>query len=260
MGMLKSEDTDPMLAENWRSSVTPEIVWTLNQRFQRDGMIVIRNVVPDNIRHAVREEVLSLLDKFAERRDLRLATTGNTARRMSVVPSETIAAEGKLITLLYRSEVLKAILQQLTGGPMLPCPSKDEEFLITRQERTGDTHGWHWGDYTYALIWIIETPPIDYGGMLQCVPHTHWDKSNPRINDYLCENLIKTYGFTTGDVYLLKTDTTLHRTVPLNRETTRIILNMTWGSPDDSSKKLVGDDRWWDNADAGAALRLSDPK
>jgi len=92
-----------MLDANWKSFATPDVVWSLNQQFQRDGMIIVRNVVPDNLRHAVREEVLSLLDRYAERRDLRLATTGNTARRMSVVPSETIAADGKLISLIYNS-------------------------------------------------------------------------------------------------------------------------------------------------------------
>lgn len=260
MNTLLSKDIDSMLDANWRSFATPEVVWSQSQQFQRDGMIIIRDIVPSNLRHAVREEVLSLLDRFAERRDLRLATTGNTARRMSVVPSETIAAEGKLISMLYQSEVLKAAVRQLTGRPLLPCPSKDEEFLITRQERVGDTHGWHWGDYSYALIWIIETPPVGYGGMLQCVPHTRWNKSDPKINDYLCQNLIKTYGFTTGDIYLLKTDTTLHRTVPLNRDTTRIILNMTWGSPEDQTKQLAGDDRWWDDANVPAALKMNDSK
>ena len=130
---------------------------------------------------------------------------------------------------------------------MVTCPSEDELFLITCQEKPGDTHGWHWGDFRYALIWLLEAPPVEYGGMLQCVPHTRWDKQNPQINRYLIENPIRTYGFVTRDIYLLKTDTTLHRTVPLDREARRIILNMTWGCPDDLTRPLQGNDRWWSN-------------
>jgi hypothetical protein len=172
---------------------------------------------------------------------------------MSVVKSEFIAEGGELIGTLYRSEPLINALGRIAGEALLPCPSKDEEFLVTRQEKKGDTHGWHWGDYSFALIWIIETPPLGYGGMLQCVPHTTWDKSNPRIHEYLCANPIMTYGFQTGDIYFLRTDTTLHRTVPLTVDARRIILNLTWAAQKDIDGKLVGDDRWWEDKDAGAA-------
>ena len=130
---------------------------------------------------------------------------------------------------------------------------------ICRQESKGDTHGWHWGDYAYALIWIIEAPEIEAGGMLQCVPHTSWDKKRPRINKYLCENQISTYSFESGDLYLLKTETTLHRTVPLSKDATRIMLNMTYAAAGDNEKKsLKGDDRWWDKVNSEKASLISD--
>jgi len=217
----------------------------LSNKFKRDGLIKVSEAVPLEVRTAMKKEASRLLELYAERRDLKLATTGNTPRRMSVVISETIAANSDLINTVYRTLPLINFLEALAGEPLLPCPSKDEEFLITKQEKSGDTHGWHWGDYRFALIWILETPAIDYGGMLQCVPHTSWDKSNPRIHEYLCENSIRTYSFVSGDIYFLKADTTLHRTVPLNRDATRIMLNMTWGSIEDKSKKLFVNDRWW---------------
>jgi hypothetical protein len=92
--------------------------------------------------------------------------------------------------------------------------------------------------------------------MLQCVPHTRWNKSNPRIHEYLCDNPIQTYGFTTGDIYFLRTDTTLHRTVPLNRDTTRVILNMTWAAEKDLRRSLDGEDRWWEDSTAEAAQAI----
>jgi hypothetical protein len=103
------------------------------------------------------------------------------------------------------------------------------------------------------LIWVLVAPDIDAGGLLQCVPHTDWDKSAPRIFQHLVENPIETYHFSSGDVYFLKTDTTLHRTIPLRRDVTRIILNLTWASTTDMQRTLSEDDRWWDNADVTAA-------
>lgn len=258
-----SHDYDQVICDHTARWLDPETLFDLRTRFGRDGFTKVSDIVPNGIKDAVKTEVLALLDSHAERRDLLLKTTGNTPRFMSVVRSEVIADHGTLIAALYDSPSLVSAVGRISGEQPLPCPAKDEEFLITRQDRIGDTHGWHWGDFSFALIWIIDTPDIEAGGMLQCVPHTRWDKSDPRINRYLCANPIATYGFVPGDIYLLRTDTTLHRTVPLQRDGTRIILNMTWAAQRDLRRGLSGADRWWEDGrtaaatDAGTAPRPS---
>lgn len=231
-----------------------DVVTDQRSRFHRDGFIKLREVVTDEVRSAVRQEVLRLLDLHAERRDLLLETTGNTPRFMSVVRSEFVAKNSDFINSLYRSEPLISLLSAIAGEPLFPCPSEDEEFLITRQERRGDTHGWHWGDFSFALIWLIDTPDIEVGGMLQCVPHTEWNKRNPRIHHYLCENPIATYGFVPGDIYFLRTDTTLHRTVPLTQDAVRIIVNLTWAAAKDLERGVTKDDRWWEDRNVARAV------
>lgn len=221
--------------------------------FRANGVVDVTGLVSDDVFAAVRGEALRLLEQHAERRDLRLATTGNTPRYLSVVRSEIVAENSALIRQLYQSRDLLDPLEEIVGEKLIASPKKDEEFLITKHHVRGDTHGWHWGDYRYALIWILEAPAIERGGMLQCVPHTYWDKSNPRIHEWLTQSPIDTYYFSTGQLYLLKTDTTLHRTVPLEDDVTRIILNMTWASGDDLRRPLEGDDRWWDDANVSAA-------
>jgi len=75
--------------------------------------------------------------------------------------------------------------------------------------------------------------------MLQCVPHTNWDKDNPRVEEYLQQNPIRTYANATGDLYFLRSDTTLHRTIPLRTAATRIILNTCWASESDIEKGVT---------------------
>lgn len=232
-------------------------LFTLRNEFARHGFVRIREIVHDALRRDVTQDVHELISRESERRDLHLSTTDNTPRYMSVVRSEFIAENSKVIASLSKSNVLLDTLARIAGEKIVASVSKDEEFLITKQERKGDTHGWHWGDYSFALIWIIETPPVALGGMLQCVPHTFWDKTNPRVHDFLCSNPISTYGFVTGDLYFLRTDTTLHRTVPLNQDATRIILNMTWATEHQTDKKLQGQDRWWDDEKAPAANQVT---
>lgn len=250
------QDHDEIIREHTTKWLDAATQFEMRNRFDRDGFILVSSIVPAEVKQAVRAEVLGLLDEHAERRDLLLKTTDDTPRFMSVVRSEIIAEQGELVTALYGCASLISAIERITGERPHPCPAKDEEFLITRQERTGDTHGWHWGDFSFALIWIIDTPDIEQGGMLQCVPHTRWDKTNPRINRYLCANPIATYGFVPGDIYLLRTDTTLHRTVPLTRDGTRIILNMTFASEKDLRRGLTGQDRWWEDSAADAATTI----
>lgn len=245
------------LQEHHNNNFSEQRLFSQRHEFARDGFIKLRDVVGDDLREQITVEVKSLIERQLERRDLHLATTDNTPRYMSVVRSEFIAENSLLINALSKSDVLLGTLSQIAGTRIVPSVSKDEEYLITKQERKGDTHGWHWGDYSFALIWIIETPPVAKGGMLQCVPHTSWDKSNPRIHELLCSNPIATYGFKTGDIYFLRTDTTLHRTIPLNEDATRIILNMTWAAEKDLSANLHGNDRWWEDQHVEAAKSLT---
>jgi hypothetical protein len=211
------------------------LVLDISQRFRRYGYVKIRSLVPDDVKSAVDQDVYRLLER-AKRVDLRMKATSDSPRRMSTVGQQHIAAGSSLIPEIYRSAAMMDFLSEVAREPVLPCPYEPEQYVLTKQERAGDTHGWHWGDFSFTLIWIIEAPPIDFGGMLQCVPHTNWDKSNPSVHEYLVKYPIRTYYNTTGDIYFLRTDTTLHRTVPLTRDATRIILNTCWASEADARR------------------------
>ncbi|MEZ4239912.1 MAG: adenosylmethionine decarboxylase [Myxococcota bacterium] len=212
------------------------------------GLVEVTGLVGAATFAAVRAEALRLLETDGERRDLHLATTG-TDRHITVVRSEALAAN-PVVAAQYRDPALRAALEALAGERLHDCPRPDEELLVTRHHCRGDTHGWHWGDFSYALIWILEAPPASSGGLLQCVPHTAWDKADPRVLDHLVAGAIRTYHFGTGQLYLLRTDTTLHRTVPLTQDDHRVILNMTFAADRDLQRAFRDDDRWWDDAAA----------
>lgn len=210
---------------------------TLSQHYRREGYVKINKLVPEDLRQEVSKEVYDILDLHAKRIDLEIKETGNTPRKMSTVSQKNMAQTGTLIPALYESPVLMGFLSQLAQQPVLQCPWEEEKYIITRQEKVGDTHGWHWGDFSFTVIWIIEAPSLEYGGILQCIPHTNWDKQNPRTHEYFLNNTIKSYGHKTGEIYFLRSDTTLHRTIPLNADKTRIILNTCWGSESDQKKE-----------------------
>lgn len=197
-------------------------------RFARDGYLKINHLIDSGVKDKISEDVKYLLSGFSKRRDFLIESTGHTPRYLSNVTQESIEANGKFIPLAYNSKYLMRLIENIVKEDVIPTPWKWDHYIINSQHKTGDTHGWHWGDYPYTIIWIVDAPNIEAGGLLECVPHTHWDKKNPRVEHLLVENPIDSYFHVTGDVYLLKADTTLHRVKPLTQDATRIILNTTW--------------------------------
>jgi len=214
-----------------------ELYW-MKQAFLRDGYLKVTDIVPAFVKNMVAGEARSLLSQHAKRRDLRIAVTGDSPRRMSNVRQQDIARWGKVIPAVYHSRSLINFLSRLANEDIIENPWEFEKFIVNRQEKAGDTHGWHWGDYPYSMIWVIETPDASHGGILETVPHTYWDKRNPRVEEHLLRNTINSKIHLSGDVYLLKSDTTLHRVMPLVKDATRIIINMAWERGRDKNREV----------------------
>ena len=211
----------------WKASIAER-----QNNLTRTGYVRVSDILPAKMKEALRVEARMIAEANERRIDITVAETSNTQRKMGSVNVRDIRETGELIPQLYESPQLRRGLEDITGHTVHDCDWENERMTMTRQTKPGDTHGWHWGDYQYALIFIVDHPSIDHGGMLQCVPHTTWDKENPNIFQILTENQIDTYFHEGGDIYFFRTDTTLHRTYPLQKEGTRIILNFTYDGPD----------------------------
>ena len=209
--------------------------------FHKNGYINFKDYsfLPKSMLQDVHSEVHDLLDKNSVRRDITVPSTANTYRKMYNVNQPEIKKDGALIPALYESDALKEFLGAVANDDVVSC-WEQEQYLITKLSHPGDTHGWHWGDYPFTLIWIIEAPADPtIGGVLQCIPHTEWNKDDAGIYDYILSNPISSYHHLKGDVYFLKSDTTLHHVIPIQSETTRIILNTCWASKHDRREHVA---------------------
>jgi hypothetical protein len=188
-------------------------------------------LIPSDLVAALRAEARKLADLNTRRIDILVPVTGNTPRRLGSLPTALFNEHSELFTALYNSTAFRALLSSVVGSPVLDATYDDEKITGTHQNRMGDTHGWHWGDHEFAWIFISEAPGIEHGGMLQSVPHTLWNKKNPAVHQKLAEGTIRTYYHGAGESYIFKTDTSLHRTVPIQTDgVERIIVNLTFAS------------------------------
>ncbi|RCG32113.1 hypothetical protein DQ384_06250 [Sphaerisporangium album] len=233
-------DVDALLLDletHLATSVSEDSIARARRNFSYLGHAKIPFLVPDSVKKAVAAEVNELLDVGSVRRDVSFKETDFSPRRMRNVRRKEIAEFGTIIPEVYKSAKLLQGLAQIAGEPVHPCPYEPEQYVITCLEKDGDTHGWHWDDYSFAVVWVIETPPIADGGFVQCVPGTTWNKSDPQINRTLVKHPIYSVELFAGDLYLMRTDTTLHRVYPVANGTRKII-NMGYASTQNLTMEL----------------------
>jgi hypothetical protein len=198
----------------------------------------LSDAIPADVRVRVADEVDAVLTATAVRRELAIAQTGMTPRRYSVATRASIAASCPLPASLYRSPELLALISQIAGERLVPVPYEPEEFIATRLERAGDTHGWHWDDYAYALVWVMQAPGPDCGGELEMVPDIGWCKADPRVEEILATRGVERRYLPARTVYLLRTDTTMHRVAPLRCDATRSVLCFSYATSLDLQRTI----------------------
>ena len=211
---------------------------TPSSPFAHAGIAEISECFPAAQRAFVAAEIDAALTDHGVRRDIRVAATGDTPRRYRVLGRDDLFAHAPQTAALYRSPRLRAIIESAVGEPVFDVPYVPEECIATRLEAAGDTHGWHWDDYAFALVWILQAPAIADGGVLECVRDTRWNKNAPDVEALVASHTAERYAFAAGSVYVLRSDTTLHRVTPLLGDLRRDALCFTYARAADLTRTV----------------------
>lgn len=117
-----------------------------------------------------------------------------------------------------------------------PLPWASERYQLNGLEYHGDTHGWHWDDYAFVVVFIAKAPKS--GGELHCVPNVILNRDNPQIPEIINSNKIQVYNFAEGEMYLMISNTTLHRVNNIGEKTSRLSLAMAYCNNEDLKKEM----------------------
>lgn len=211
----------------------------LRSGFAAEHIVPLRGLCPADLLAALTDEANGIVERFGTRRELVFSITDNTPRNIVTVGQPVIKDEGPLIDAFYFSPVLRDLLASVVGEPLHICPYAGEHYVLSRLHKSGDTHGWHWDDYTYGFILVLEAPHYTQGGFVQAVAGTCWDKQNPDVYGALLSSQVRSYWLRPGDAYVIKTNTTMHRVHPIRGEDRRTIVNMTFASTADLAMPMT---------------------
>lgn len=236
---VQAEAVNGLLAEHWARNYTPERIAEYAKRFAAEHVVVLPDLCPPELYDSIRDEACEIIDRHGTTHRLSFAITDNTPRNMTTVGQPIIKEEGPLIDAFYFAPELLRLTSAVIGEQLHTCPYPGEHYVISRLAESGDTHGWHWDDYTYGIILVLEAPHYRDGGFIQGVAGTSWDKENPDVYGALLKGVVRSYAPKAGDAYLIKTDTTMHRVHPIRGKSRRTIVNMTLASTSDLDRPMT---------------------
>jgi len=217
----------------------PTEVDAARRAFARRKIVALGSLFSSAALTAARGEADDLLLRAGRRRDLRIAATGDSPRRYVNVSRDAIVGRDGVLAALYRDPALREIVARIAGEPrVFTVPYAPEEIVLARMERAGDSHGWHWDDYAFSLVWILDAPDPEAGGAVEYVCETAWDKRDPRIDAYVARGAerMRPAG---GDAYLVDGTAVLHRVAPLVRDARRTIACFSYARESDLARPIT---------------------
>ena len=210
----------------------------LSQQFSDDGLVNVKELLPKKMWGQLAAETNSIIENFGIKRNLTVEQSDSTRRALTTVGNEPCRNNGPCMSAIYDSEAFHAFLSEIAGERVSMFPDPVEQLAVSLLTEPGDTHGWHWDDCSFALIWMIECPPPSFGGFTQCVPNTGHEKGKTNIFEVLTKHPIQSHYFPAGSFYFFRSGTALHQVHPLVKPARRLIINMDFVSDADLERDL----------------------
>lgn len=203
---------------------------SLGLELEQHGVVQLHEFLPTALHAELNRQAEDLLDSCGKRIDVRVRSTGNTPRKYVSVGRNDVFGRSSLIEQLYFNPELIGFFSKLMRGDVFVAPYEPEQVVVNRMDQEGDTHGWHWDDYSYSVVLVLASPERANGAQVECVAGTTWDKDAAQIEHYLQTMPVQSLDLTSGSAYVLLGKRVMHRVTPLLRTDTRKIICFTYAA------------------------------
>lgn len=222
---------------DWRDDVASRLtdLYTpaLGEQLQQTGVVKLEDFLPSTAHNVLAEEVDQLLLAQGKRVDALIPSTGNTPRKYVSVHRDRVFEHAPAIAGLYGDAALLRFLAALTQSEVIACPYEPEQIVVNRMSEVGDTHGWHWDDYSYSLVYVLEAPDRDSGARVEYVDGTSWSKESAQVQHVLDTKPVLSLDLEPGSAYVLLGKRVMHRVSPLLRPTSRKIICFSYATEEE---------------------------
>lgn len=210
----------------------------LTVQFEEHDLVNVRNLLPEKLWQQLSSETNRIMEDYGIKRNVIVEQSDSTKRALTTVGNDPCRKNGPCMSAIYDNEDFHTFLSRIAGERVSMFPNSIEQLAVSLLTEPGDTHGWHWDDCAFALIWMIECPPPSFGGFTQCIPKTGHEKDKTNIFEVLTKYPIQSYYFPQKSFYFFRSGTSLHQVHQLVKPARRLIINMDLVSDGDLERQL----------------------
>lgn len=203
---------------------------SLAQALGEGGVVQLHDFLPSALLRELSQQANGILDACGKRIDVRVRSTGNTPRKYLSVGRNDVFEHSSLIKRLYFDPRLIRFFAKLMRSEIIVAPYEPEQVVVNRMSQRGDTHGWHWDDYTYSVVLVLAAPHRKNGAQVECVDGTSWDKNAAQVEHYLRKLPVRSLDLQPGSAYVLLGKRVMHRVSPMLKADTRKIICFTYAT------------------------------
>ncbi|EGH30447.1 hypothetical protein JTE78_16120 [Pseudomonas syringae pv. aptata] len=205
----------------------------LGSLLSEHGVVQLDGFLSSALKQEIAHEADELLRSHGKHINVLVQSTGNTPRKYCSVSRDNVFEHAPLIAQLYSDPALLRFLARLTKGGVITCPYEPEQIVVNRMDEEGDTHGWHWDDYSYSLVLVLEAPKQSSGAQVEYLDKTSWDKASAKVQHYLDTMTVQSLELAPCSAYVLLGKRVMHRVSPLLRPDTRKIVCFSYATEEE---------------------------
>jgi|GEM_PF-4975299 len=199
----------------------------LSLRFQlkKDQIVCIQNFFDEEVFSDLNNEIEKLV-RLAVRKDF-IMKEYDTPRNMFVVGGRTILRQSWKLAALYSAHSVVSFLSKVVGQNLHLNGQPDAFMAINCLKHDGDTQGWHLDDGSHAVVYCFSSPQLNGGGNLEYIRNwpslmAELTNSDPPsvaagLETAKERGLLSTLRLQPNSMYILRSNTTLHRVAPLRQ-------------------------------------------
>jgi hypothetical protein len=202
----------------------------LGETVRQRGVVQLHGFLPPVLKAHLQQEADKLLDAHGRRVNVLVKSTGNTPRKYISVSRNDVFEHAPSIGELYFDPALIGFLAKLTKTNVIESPYEPEQIVVNKMDEAGDTHGWHWDDYSYSLVLVLAAPDRQSGAQVEYIDGTSWDKNAAPVQHYLDTMPVQSLDLTAGSAYLLLGKRVMHRVAPMLRADSRKIICFSYAT------------------------------
>lgn len=228
----------------------PTLLMDMREQFARIGYVRFPGFLSAKALDLFKEE-MEEIEQIAIRRNFEMPGYA-TPRSLSVLGGNLIRSQSPMLYSIYHHHVLRSCIENIVARPIYTCTHPEEFMVANFLHNSGDTHGWHLDDPSYALIIFAEVPGEGGGGEVEFI--ANWkdlcrrkgrepDKDVLDLINWADENgLVDRHSHNAGDAYLLRADLNLHRVTPLKYQgARRAVVNLAYQSSPETVYGVTAD-------------------